>query len=304
MRAASSISPFPRSLAASAAALPGDLRSMLDRLRTLGVRAVQLDAAAPELDPTMLSASGRRDVLASLRRRELLAAGLDCPVRVTSLADPGTSDAAIARVIDVIRLAADLGRLGVSVRLPAVSDQEPGGPRAAAAPAAVPPAGGGLIIAAAGDADLHAAVAALAPAAAAPTGRREAAGVDASVIDALTAAAERYGVPLIDHAVPPRRGDGRLVPGLDVAACLAAGLDPVLAFATTPDVAAVRLSDLTADGRRVAPGDPEGRLPLEAFAAAVTTGGFDGPVVLDVRQCRDPWAATLAGGRAWTEHLP
>ena len=300
MSAASPVSPIPRSLAASAAALPGDLRATLDRLRTLGVRAVQLDAAAPELDPLTLSASGRRDVIASLRRRELLAAGLDCPVRATSLGDPATADAAIARVIDVIRLAADLGRLGVSVRLPAVAADRPGVDRGPAAPGG----GGGLIIAAAGDADLHAAVAALAPAAFAAPGRDEAAAVDSSVIDALATAAERFGVPLIDHAVPLRRGDGRLVPGLDAAACLAAGLDPVLAFATTPEVAAVRLSDLTADGRRVPPGDPEGRLPLDAFAAAVAAGGFDGPVVLDARQCRDPWAATIAGARAWAERLP
>lgn len=295
MSAASSTSPYPATLAASAAALPGDLRSVLDRLRTLGVRAVQLDAAAPELDPRTLSASGRRDVLASLRRRELAAAGLDCPVRATSLADPATADAAIARVIDVIRLAADLGRLGVSVRLPASAAGGAGAAKASGG------SGGGLIIAAAGDADLHAAVAALTPADASSPRGEGGGGVDASVIDALAAAADRHGVPLIDFGVPLRRGDGRLMPGLDAAACLAAGVDPVLAFATTADLAAVRLSDLTADGRRVPPGDAEGRLPLEAFAATVTAGGFDGPVVLDVRQCLDPWAATILGARAWSE---
>ncbi len=314
--------PPPARLAPATGGLGGPLRDALERLRRLGVRAVQLDARDPALRPAGLSSSGRRDLLATLRRRELALSGLDCLLPPRDLTGPATSDRAVEHVLAVIRLAADLGRVPVSMRLPRAAGAGAAGAAAAAAPGAASPprspaprpGGGGLVVAATGDPDVLAAAAAMEAGSGAAAGLAAAPALvsgdpaDASdpavVVAALAAAADRHGVPLIDHAVPPA-GAGPVRPGVDAAACLAAGVDPVSALLAAGDrLGAVRLADLTDDGRRVPLGHAEGRLELPGLAAAIAGGGLDVPLVLDVRQCGEPWAALRAGAERWAELAP
>lgn len=109
----------------------GGPRPALDALRTLGHRRVQLDARLPGLRPRDLDGTGRRDLLAVLRRLELLPAGLDFLIPHEHLVDPTRADRAVAATIEAAGLAADLGGLVLCVHLPrppAAAGDAAGGP--------------------------------------------------------------------------------------------------------------------------------------------------------------------------------
>jgi hypothetical protein len=79
--------------------------------------------------------------------------------------------------------------------------------------------------------------------------------------------------------------DGLAV-GIDPPAWLVAGLDVM--DAAGRGVAAVRLADLTADGMRVPPGDPDGRIDAASLLAVARTGGFEGIPLIDARRWNRP----------------
>ena len=79
---------------------------------------MQLSAAQPGLRPRELDRSARRDLLASLRRRELAVGGIDAWVPPGHLLDPARVDRAVAALAEAIDLAGDLGRCPLSVALP------------------------------------------------------------------------------------------------------------------------------------------------------------------------------------------
>lgn len=116
--------PDPRShdapvpLAPTLAALPEAPRVLFDRLREGGFAAVQLSSARPGLRPRDLDGSARRDLRATLARREMRIAGIDAWVPPAHLADAATAERAVDALIGAIGLAADLGRVPVSTRLP------------------------------------------------------------------------------------------------------------------------------------------------------------------------------------------
>ena len=93
-------------------------REVFDRLSELGFRYVQLRAAHPGLRPRELDKSARRDLRATLRRRELAAAGVDLWIPPGHFLDPTTVDRAVEAMGEAIELAADLGRCPLSVALP------------------------------------------------------------------------------------------------------------------------------------------------------------------------------------------
>lgn len=101
----------------------GDPRHALAEIAQAGFRFVQLSAALPGMKPRDLDRSARRDVLARLRRIELVPAGIDLWVPPEHYADPEQADRAAGAVIDAIELAADLGRIPLSVRLPEGLDE-------------------------------------------------------------------------------------------------------------------------------------------------------------------------------------
>jgi sugar phosphate isomerase/epimerase len=84
----------------------------------MGLRGVQLDAADPSMRPRELGDSGRRDLAAALRRRGLVASGIDCLVPVERFADAAAVERAMDAVRGSIALAESLQGVPVCVHLP------------------------------------------------------------------------------------------------------------------------------------------------------------------------------------------
>ena len=93
-------------------------RAALDRLASLAFRAVQLSASQPGMRPRELDRSGRRDLLGLLRRLDITPAGLDLWIPEAHLRDPVRIDRAVGAIEAALELAADLGRVSLSLLLP------------------------------------------------------------------------------------------------------------------------------------------------------------------------------------------
>jgi sugar phosphate isomerase/epimerase len=218
-----------------------------------GFRHVQLSSTQAGTRPRELNRSARRDLAASLRRRELTAAGLDCWVPTAHFVEDAHADRAVAAVTAAIGLAADLGRIPVSVSLP--------------------------------DPDDH----------------------TATLWSSLRASAERHEVRLANHAITPEQEpaswiDGPFGLGLDPAAWLAAGRDPVDAVLRhAAALVSTRLVDLLPGGGRGPLGPPgSGRLDVPRYRAALHAAGFGRPVVLDTRTWPDPLDGMRRSAEIWT----
>lgn len=121
---------------------------------------------------------------------------------------------------------------------------------------------------------------------------------DPHVMEAITAAAEREGVSLANHAWPAS-DSGDL--GLDPALAIMAGTSPAKAVTTLgARLKSVRLSDAGVAGR-VPVASSVGRLDVSSFAAALTILAPDAPVVVDVRMLADPRTAANSAREAWDE---
>ena len=90
----------------------------LDAVAALGVAGVQFDASDPRMRPRELGESARRDLAAALRRRGLVASGIDCFVPVERFADAARVERALEAVQGSVALAESLGRVPVCVHLP------------------------------------------------------------------------------------------------------------------------------------------------------------------------------------------
>lgn len=223
-------------------------------------RAVQLDLTWPDLRPRTLDRSARRGLAATLRRASLECAGADLWIPPEHFTDARHVDRAVDAVAHAAGLIAELAPLLPTSRV----------------------------------------VSLLLPAETPPGVRR-----------GLAAAAEASGVVLADHAVPSPPADAAKAPGivagpaldagpafglgLDPAALLFAGVDPV-ALAARVAPAAARLSDAGLNGR-VTPGEPGGRLDVTAYLITLALAPHLRSVVVDLRGLRDQPAAAEAGVR-------
>jgi sugar phosphate isomerase/epimerase len=243
---------------ARADAGPNGAREALAALARIGCPCVQWSVTTPGLRPRELDGTARRGILTELKRLELRCSGVDAWIPPGHLLDRSTIDRAIGAIEQAILLASDLA--GTSDRMRPV-------------------------------------VAVLVP-----TEREAGEGTAASelnqAIGALAARAERAGVVLADHALPPRP---QLPVGIDPAAALAAGLDPVAqVIAAGPRLASARLVDCFRSGLRGPVLEPgESRLDVSAYRVAMSVVGFDGPLIVDSRQWRDP----LGGVRVTIDRL-
>jgi hypothetical protein len=116
--------------------------------------------------------------------------------------------------------------------------------------------------------------------------------IEPSVMQALQAAADRSGVLVANHAVEPMSGIGV---GIDPAMHLLAGSNPGGAV-LNEQVIAARLSDASEIGR-VPVGS--GNLAILEYAIGLSTAGFRGPVVVDVRGVPDAEAGIRRAVEAW-----
>jgi len=97
-------------------ALP--LADITQKLAQTGFGSIQLDATLPGIRPRELSTSGRRDLLAMLRRRGVTLAGLDLFIPRKDFLDSQKVERATEAALAGIELAADLGRVPLSIPLP------------------------------------------------------------------------------------------------------------------------------------------------------------------------------------------
>jgi sugar phosphate isomerase/epimerase len=123
------------------------------------------------------------------------------------------------------------------------------------------------------------------------------AAIAGSDVAAMSAACERAGVTIADHAAEPAAAVGA---GVDPALLLMAGKDPAGA-AGGGRVLAARLSDANAMGRCVV---GAGRLDVLAYAVALATAGWNRPVPVDVRGLPDPDRGIDRAARAWLDAGP
>lgn len=113
--------------------------------------------------------------------------------------------------------------------------------------------------------------------------------LDGEIRAALIARADKAGVRIADYGW--KRGEvvepqAPLGPGLDPAAAVLAGDDPVgLAGSFGAGIAGVRWSDASMTGR-IAPGAAGGRVDLDALGAVLITVGFRGYGVVDLAEAQ------------------
>lgn len=98
------------------------IKAALDQVASLRLRHVQIAATMSGLRPRDLDRTARRDLLAALRRRELSLSGLDAWIPSEHFADSSLADRAVGATVEIIALAADLGRVPVSLVMPASSE--------------------------------------------------------------------------------------------------------------------------------------------------------------------------------------
>ncbi|MBL0870410.1 MAG: sugar phosphate isomerase/epimerase [Phycisphaerales bacterium] len=254
------------------------LRAALSFTRAGGVGAVQLNAAEPGFRPRDLDRSARRELAALLRRSNLGLSGLDLFIPPEHFAMPGFQDRAVTAALAAIELLADLRSLVC--------------------------ASGSLN-------ESHAKLAALSLMLPAQT--------DRVIIDQLAAASEKCSVRIADHHWAPPSTDTSqspritheiIAPGLDPAAILMAGGDPIAQAAKLArTLASARLCDVSAVGRRAvsaANNTPfstalgSGRLDVHAYAATLSACGYRGPVVIDLRQVNDPHRGLKQAVESWS----
>lgn len=96
----------------------GTVRAAIEQLSAAGFGTVQLDATLPGLRPRDLDPRARKDLLAMLNRRGMRPGGIDLFIPRKHYVTAEHADRAMSAAISGITLAADLGRLPVSLALP------------------------------------------------------------------------------------------------------------------------------------------------------------------------------------------
>lgn len=244
----------PAAIGLEVASRPNDrgpeVRALLSWVRSLGVPAVQLNAATPGVRPRDLDRSARRDLAATIRREGLTCSGLDLWIPAAHFADPARCERAVEAVVATVELAYDLGLL----------------------------ASGSVVSSSAAAGRRSPVVSIELPADPAP-----------DVLRTIAERAAGRGVRVADHAWPVRETPSGLPAigiGIDPAAVLRAGADPSgAAAAAGRRLASARLSDLSRSsmGQRLAPGSADGRLDVLGYLAALLAVGYAGPLVVDLR---------------------
>lgn len=229
--------------------LPGDLGAWFAWTREAGYRAVQLNGAMPGARPRDLGRSARRDIAAMARRAEVLISGVDLWVPPEHFVDPSRADRAVTAACECAEFAAEMVELASDGRRAVLS-------------LAFPEAGAG-----------------------------EASMLEAAVRQ-IAERAQRAGASVADHRWPAHdRSTGDPIGvGLDPASVLASGgVSPAKAASQMGSrLRAARLSDLTSAGMRAEPGGEGARLDIMAYMVALSTAGYAGSVVVDVRRLPDP----------------
>lgn len=247
----------------------GTVRDALGRLSASGFAAVQLDAAIPGIRPRDLDRRARQDLLAMLGRSSIALAGLDLFIPRRHFILGEHLDRAISATLAAIELAADLGKVPLSLALPVKSLAD--STRKTLVEAAE---GRGVRLA------IHA------------EDQLEALEAWVNALDLWSLGVAIDPAALLARAADPAAAVHRIGKRLAVAR-----LDDVAMTGAEPGAEG---GDESFAGVRSFVG--EGDLDLDAYRVAVDLApGRTGPVVLDLRGIENPLAGAVAAKAAW-EH--
>jgi sugar phosphate isomerase/epimerase len=96
----------------------GTVKAALGRLASSGFSAVQLDATLSGIRPRELDRRARKDLLATLSRCDLRLGGIDLFIPRNHFVDGPHQDRAMQATAAAVEMAADLGRVPLSMALP------------------------------------------------------------------------------------------------------------------------------------------------------------------------------------------
>lgn len=96
----------------------GSAKRAFRAIARAGFSVVQLDAAMPGIRPRELDASARRDLKSTIKRAGLGLAGIDLIIPPDHFSEPAHLDRAATAAIAACQLAADLGRVPLTLNLP------------------------------------------------------------------------------------------------------------------------------------------------------------------------------------------
>ncbi len=99
-------------------AVGNTVAAVATHLAKAGFNAIQLDATVSGIRPRELSRRARLDLQAMIARRGLRIAGIDLFIPRQDYIDPARIDRAMAATLAGIEMAADLGRIPISLALP------------------------------------------------------------------------------------------------------------------------------------------------------------------------------------------
>lgn len=250
----------------------GTVRDALGSLSAAGFAAVQLDAALPGIRPRDLDRRARQDLLALLGRSSLALAGLDLFIPRRHYIQGEHLDRAVTATLAAIELAADLGKVPLSLALPVKSLAE--NTRKTIVEAAE---GRGVRLA------VHA------------EDQLEALEAWVTCLDLWSLGVAIDPASLLARGSDPAAVIHRLSKRLAVAR-----LDDVAMTSTEPGEEHDNDQPESAAGVRSFVG--EGDLDLDAYRVAVDLApARTGPVVLDLRGIENPLAGAVAAKAAW-EH--
>ena len=246
----------------------GTVKTALAKLGEAGFRSVQLDATLPGIRPRELSQRDRRDLVSVTMRQSMTIGGIDLFIPRKHYRDPANIDRAMAATVATIQLAADLGRVPVSLSLPvkAMTDDS----RKALAECAD---GHGVTLA------IHA----------------------EDQLDALIEWIEHVDMPCIGAAIDPT---ALLAQGKDPSNTIHK-LSKRLRVARLADVSGTDVEPDSGDEEHAAlPGVRcelgEGDLDVVGYRLAVDLcAGRTGPVVLDLRGLENPLASAKTALAVW-----
>ena len=96
----------------------GTVNTALSRLTVAGFDAIQLDATLSGIRPRELGQRARKDLLALMARRGIRPGGIDLLIPRRHYLESEHQDRAMQVTLAAVELAADLGRLSLSIALP------------------------------------------------------------------------------------------------------------------------------------------------------------------------------------------
>lgn len=259
---------FPGSMSHGSNSTSQSSKSIIDQIHASNTRGITLDASTPDFRPRALTRSARRDLAASLRRRELEFTGLDLWIPPEHFADPTHTHRAIDALSQAATLTVELATLVAGRSQPVLSIVLPEemNPTDRAAIGAIAQSTGALI------ADHQ---------------------PQSSASSESTSESSPEPTPGIDI-------------GIDPVMILLTGNSPGKAITqasahASTHLASVRLSDLNSMGRCPV-GAPGSKLDLQSYAGALLVAGKEW-ITLDLRALPDPIAATTQAHQAWSNAL-